>query len=149
MERARYSTLVVPGCCSAFRERACLGVECRWRFRRTDVTLGFKVLLRQQIVGNGAEGRLSRGWGGEGLGAGAGGWVRSRRRFHHRKQLRWVVMLQFRARLRQIVINGAEGWLAQCWGGKGIYEFGKLDVDLFEFPDQLAQSAKAGIAVGR
>jgi len=73
MEHARYSTLVIPGCCSAFQERACLGVGCRQRFRQTGVALGFKVLFRRQIVGNGAEGRLSRGWGGEGLGADDGG----------------------------------------------------------------------------
>jgi len=51
--------------------------------------------------------------------------------------------------MQQIVISGAEGWLARGWGGDGLHEAGQLEIDLFKFSDGVAQSAETGRAVGQ
>ncbi len=119
--------------------------RARRRYLQTDVALRFQVLLWQQIVGSGADGRRSKGWGGEGLGAGS--WVRSRRWFYHRNGLQYAIALRFQVRLRQIVGN-AEGQLARGWGVEGLQYFGKLNVHLFEFSNGMAQSSEAVRVVG-
>jgi len=50
-------------------------------------------------------------------------------------------MLWFRFWLwmQQIVDRVLEGQLARGWGVEGLQELGKLDVDLFEFPDCMVQ----------
>ena len=49
----------------------------------------------------------------------------------------------------QIVVNGAEGWLARGWGVVELHEVGELDIDFFEFSDGMAQSAETGRAIGQ
>ena len=139
-------TLVVPEFSSAFRERACLGVGCRRRFLWTNVTLGFWDCLRRQIVDMGAEGRLSRGWGGEGLGASS--WVRSRGRRHLRNSWfrRWYRRadslqgtVELRSRAWLLIRPGdvrVESRLARGWFVEGIEKLSELFIHFFQRLDR-------------
>jgi len=51
--------------------------------------------------------------------------------------------------MQQIVVSGTEGRLARGWGVDRLHEAGQLEINFFQFSYGMAQSAEAGIAVGR
>jgi len=51
--------------------------------------------------------------------------------------------------MQQIVVSGTGGRLARGWGVDRLHEAGQLEINFFQFSYGMAQSAEAGIAVGR